>query len=85
MLDKVGAVEEVPADRWAAGNYFDADRHAPDKINSKWGGFIPDTAFDPTRFGIPPSLGSVDRSCPASGPARGGDGVDGCRACEDGA
>ena len=61
ILDKVGAIEEVPADRWPVERYFDTDRDAPDKINSKWGGFIPDVAFDPARFGIPPaSVPSID-------------------------
>ena len=61
ILDKVGAIEEVPAGRWPSERYFDVDRDAPDKINSKWGGFVPDTAFDPTRFGIPPaSVPSID-------------------------
>ena len=61
MLDKIGAIEEVPSDRWPSDRYYDADRDAPDKINSKWGGFIPDTAFDPVRFGIPPaSVPSID-------------------------
>ena len=52
ILDKVGAIEEVPSERWPVELYFDPDRDAPDKIHSKWGGFIPDTLFDPTRFGI---------------------------------
>ena len=61
ILDKVGAIEEVPTDRWPAALYFDTDLAAPDKINSKWGGFIPDTAFDPAHFGIPPaSVPSID-------------------------
>lgn len=61
LLDKVGAIEEIPAERWPAELYFDPDRDAPDKISSRWGGFIPDTAFDPIRFGIPPaSVPSID-------------------------
>ena len=61
ILDKVGAIGEVPPERWPVERYFDSDRDAPDKINSKWGGFIPDMPFDPTRFGIPPaSVPSVD-------------------------
>ena len=61
ILDKVGAIEEVPSERWPVELYFDPDRDAPDKIHSKWGGFIPDTLFDPTRFGIPPvSVPSID-------------------------
>ena len=61
ILDKVNAIGEVPAERWPAGLYFDADRAARDKIDSKWGGFLPDIPFDPTRFGIPPaSVPSID-------------------------
>jgi acyl transferase domain-containing protein/NAD(P)-dependent dehydrogenase (short-subunit alcohol dehydrogenase family) len=61
ILDKVSAIEEVPSERWPVALYFDPDRDAPDKISSKWGGFIPDTAFDPMRFGIPPaSVPSID-------------------------
>lgn len=61
ILDTVGAVGEVPPERWPVDRYFDPDRGAPDKINSKWGGFIPDVPFDPTRFGIPPAaVASID-------------------------
>ncbi len=61
ILDKTSAITEVPADRWPAERYFDADRSAPDKIASKWGGFLPDVPFDPTRYGIPPaSVASID-------------------------
>ena len=61
ILDKVSSINEVPADRWPAERYFDADRATPDKIASKWGGFLPDVPFDPMRYGIPPaSVGSID-------------------------
>ena len=43
------------ADRWDWRLYYDADPKAPDKIVSKWGGFLPDVAFDPLRYGMPPS------------------------------
>ena len=49
------AITEVPPDRWDWRLYYDADPKAPDKIVSKWGGFLPDVAFDPIRYGMPPS------------------------------
>ncbi|HUD71292.1 MAG TPA: beta-ketoacyl synthase N-terminal-like domain-containing protein, partial [Dongiaceae bacterium] len=61
ILDKVDAVEEVPDDRWDARLYFDADRKKRDRVYSKWGGFLADVAFDPTRYGITPnSLRSIE-------------------------
>ncbi|APW58971.1 type I polyketide synthase [Paludisphaera borealis] len=49
------AITEVPPDRWDWRLYYDADPKAPDKIYSKWGGFVPDVPFDPLRYGMPPS------------------------------
>ena len=49
------SVTEVPPDRWDWRLYYDADPKAPDKVVSKWGGFVPDVAFDPLRYGMPPS------------------------------
>ncbi|WP_421793934.1 SDR family NAD(P)-dependent oxidoreductase [Hydrocarboniphaga effusa] len=61
VLGKVNAITEVPRDRWDWRLYFDADRNAKDKIYSKWGGFIDEVLFDPTRYGIPPnSMKSID-------------------------
>ena len=55
------AITEVPADRWDWRLYYDADPKAPDKITSKWGGFVPEIAFDPLRYGMPPtSLPSIE-------------------------
>ena len=54
-LDGVDAITEVPADRWDWRLYYDPDPKAPDKIYSKWGGFLPDVPFDPLRYGMPPS------------------------------
>ncbi len=54
-LRGVDAIEEVPADRWDWRAYYDADPKAPDKITSKWGGFLPEVPFDPLRYGMPPS------------------------------
>jgi acyl transferase domain-containing protein/NAD(P)H-dependent flavin oxidoreductase YrpB (nitropropane dioxygenase family)/NAD(P)-dependent dehydrogenase (short-subunit alcohol dehydrogenase family)/septum formation topological specificity factor MinE len=49
------AISEIPADRFAYEDWFDADRNAPDKIYGKWGGFVDDILFDPLKFGIPPN------------------------------
>lgn len=55
------AITEVPEDRWNWRLYYDPDPKAPDKIISKWGGFIPDVPFDPLRYGMPPtSLPSIE-------------------------
>ena len=61
ILNKRDCITEVPADRWAWQDYFDADKNARDKIYSRWGGFIDPVLFNPMKFGIPPnSLKSID-------------------------
>lgn len=61
ILDQVNAVTEIPKHRWDSALYFDPDRHARDKIYSKWGGFLADMPFDPKKYGITPkSLETVD-------------------------
>lgn len=61
ILDKVDSITEIPRHRWDWRLYFDEDRNARDKIYSKWGGFLDDLPFDPTRYGMPPkSIESVD-------------------------
>ena len=62
LLDGVNAITEIPRHRWDWRLYFDADPAAPDKIYSRWGGFLDDLPFDPMRYGIPP------RSVPAIDP-----------------
>ena len=54
ILDKVDTIEEVPLSHWDWRNYYDPDPLARDKIYSKWGGFLEDIEFDPTKYGIPP-------------------------------
>ncbi|MGH3965972.1 MAG: beta-ketoacyl synthase N-terminal-like domain-containing protein, partial [Pseudonocardiaceae bacterium] len=61
ILDKVDAITEIPADRWDWQQYFDPDPKAPDKIYSRWGGFLDKIPFDPVRYGMPPtSLRSIE-------------------------
>ena len=54
-LRGVDSITEIPPDRWDWRLYYDPDPKAPDKIISKWGGFLPDVPFDPVRYGMPPS------------------------------
>jgi acyl transferase domain-containing protein/NADPH:quinone reductase-like Zn-dependent oxidoreductase/NAD(P)-dependent dehydrogenase (short-subunit alcohol dehydrogenase family) len=55
LRDGVDAITTIPADRWDAEAYFDTDPQASGKINSRWGGFVPDVdLFDPVFFGIAP-------------------------------
>ena len=56
ILDKVNAISEIPPHRWDWRLYFNEDVKARDKIYSKWGGFLDDIAFDPLKYGIPPSV-----------------------------
>jgi acyl transferase domain-containing protein/NAD(P)H-dependent flavin oxidoreductase YrpB (nitropropane dioxygenase family)/NAD(P)-dependent dehydrogenase (short-subunit alcohol dehydrogenase family) len=49
------AITEIPADRWDWRLYFDPDPKAPDKVTSKWGGFVPEVPFDPLHYGMPPA------------------------------
>ncbi|HWT32001.1 MAG TPA: beta-ketoacyl synthase N-terminal-like domain-containing protein, partial [Propylenella sp.] len=61
ILDRRDAIEEIPPHRWDWRLYFDEDRTAPDRIYSRWGGFLDDLLFDPVRYGIPPrALESLD-------------------------
>jgi acyl transferase domain-containing protein/NAD(P)H-dependent flavin oxidoreductase YrpB (nitropropane dioxygenase family) len=61
ILNKVDAISEIPSRRWDWRLYYDSNRQAKDKIYSKWGGFLDDILFDPTRYGMPPkSIESVD-------------------------
>ncbi len=61
ILNRVDAIQEVPAERWREQDFFDDDRLAPDKVYSKWGGFLDPLRFDPVKWKIPPaSLESID-------------------------
>jgi acyl transferase domain-containing protein/NAD(P)H-dependent flavin oxidoreductase YrpB (nitropropane dioxygenase family)/NADP-dependent 3-hydroxy acid dehydrogenase YdfG len=61
IVQGVDAIREVSDDRWPSAQLFDARRGAPDKVYSKWGGFLDDIAFDPQRYGIAPAtLSSIE-------------------------
>ncbi|HEU4325734.1 MAG TPA: SDR family NAD(P)-dependent oxidoreductase [Roseiflexaceae bacterium] len=49
------AISEVPAERWDWRQFYDPDPRAPDKMHTRWGGFLSDIAgFDAAFFGIGP-------------------------------
>jgi acyl transferase domain-containing protein/NAD(P)H-dependent flavin oxidoreductase YrpB (nitropropane dioxygenase family)/NAD(P)-dependent dehydrogenase (short-subunit alcohol dehydrogenase family) len=61
ILGKVDVITEIPPGRFDWRQYYDPDPDAPDKIYSKWGGFLDDVPFDPVRYGIPPNaLSSIE-------------------------
>ena len=61
ILGKVDAITEIPARRWDWRVMYDADPSAPDKVYSRWGGFIDPVAFSPIEIGMPPkSVASIE-------------------------
>ncbi|MFO0752029.1 MAG: SDR family oxidoreductase [Thermodesulfovibrionales bacterium] len=61
ILSSTNAITEIPQHRWDWRLYYSEDRHARDRIYSRWGGFLDDLAFDPTLYGMPPkSVESID-------------------------
>lgn len=61
IIRKVDAVREVSDDRWQTTDFYDPKRGTPDKVYSKWGGFLDDIQFDPSLYGIAPaSLKSIE-------------------------
>ncbi|HEY8430713.1 MAG TPA: beta-ketoacyl synthase N-terminal-like domain-containing protein, partial [Sandaracinaceae bacterium] len=51
--DRIGP---VPRTHWLVEDYYDPDPKAPDKIYVDRGGFLDPIAFDPVKWGIPPSI-----------------------------
>jgi len=61
ILTSTDSVAEIPTERWNVEPYFDPDRTAPDRIYSRWGGFLSPVDFNPMKWGMPPStLASID-------------------------
>ena len=54
-LGRLDAIVEVPADRWQPDRFYSERPELPDRVVSKWGGFIEPMHFDPVRYGIPPA------------------------------
>ena len=55
IMNSRDAIEEIPADRFNANDWFDPNREKRDKIYGHWGGFVDDVLFDPIKYGIPPT------------------------------
>jgi acyl transferase domain-containing protein/NAD(P)H-dependent flavin oxidoreductase YrpB (nitropropane dioxygenase family) len=55
ICNRVDAIREVPPERWRIADFFSQDRRAPDRVYSKWGGFLEPAYFDPMKWGIPPA------------------------------
>lgn len=61
ILGKVDAITEVPPERWDWERYYDQNPATPDRVYSKWGGFLGPVVFDPLLYGMPPSsLSSIE-------------------------
>ncbi|MGF1465375.1 MAG: SDR family NAD(P)-dependent oxidoreductase [Sandaracinaceae bacterium] len=56
VLEARDAIREVPATHWLADAYYDPDVAAEDRIYVREGGFLDPVAFDPLRWGIPPTV-----------------------------
>ena len=55
LCQGVDAVSEVPPSRWDVNAFYSSDLKVPDKMNTRWGGFLKEVDhFDPAPFGITP-------------------------------
>ncbi len=55
IREGVDSVTEVPRSRWDVNPIYDPDPHAPNKTNTRWGGFLDQIdQFDPQFFGMAP-------------------------------
>ncbi len=55
ICNRLDAIREVPPERWRIADFYSEDRRAPDRVYSKWGGFLEPVFFDPMKWGIPPA------------------------------
>jgi polyketide-type polyunsaturated fatty acid synthase PfaA len=55
VCNRLDAIVEVPPERWRIEDFYCEDRLAPDRVYSKWGGFLDDAIFDPVKWHIPPA------------------------------
>ena len=56
IVHGIDAITDVPPTHWSPEDYFDPDPKTPDHVYSKRGGFLSPIDFDPSEFGIPPSI-----------------------------
>ncbi|MCG8549693.1 MAG: acyltransferase domain-containing protein [Desulfobacterales bacterium] len=64
IFNGVDAITHVPEDsHWRLKDYFNEDPDCPDHVYCSRGGFLPDIAFDPLAYGIPPkNIDATDTS-----------------------
>ncbi|HZF90500.1 beta-ketoacyl synthase N-terminal-like domain-containing protein, partial [Streptomyces sp.] len=55
IVDAADCIEDVPASHWNPEDYYDPDPAAEDKTYVRRGGFLPEIAFSPMEFGLPPN------------------------------
>ncbi|MDQ2588931.1 SDR family NAD(P)-dependent oxidoreductase [Saccharothrix yanglingensis] len=55
IVDAVDCTDDLPEDRWSTTDHHDPDPSTPDKTYARRGAFVPDVAFDPIEFGMPPN------------------------------
>jgi polyketide-type polyunsaturated fatty acid synthase PfaA len=55
ICNRIDAITEVPPERWRRDDFYSEDRLAPDRIYSRWGGFLDPVPFDPVKWRIPPA------------------------------
>ena len=55
IFNGIDAITHVPEDsHWRLKDYFNEDPECPDHVYCNRGGFLPDIAFDPLAYGMPP-------------------------------
>ncbi|WP_322982904.1 SDR family NAD(P)-dependent oxidoreductase [Streptomyces sp. S584] len=55
IVDGNDCIEDVPDTHWNLDDYYDPDPAAEDKTYARRGGFLPEIAFNPMEFGLPPN------------------------------
>ena len=50
------AITDIPDTHWSAEDFFNPDPKTPDHVYCRRGGFLLPVDFDPSEFGIPPSI-----------------------------
>jgi polyketide-type polyunsaturated fatty acid synthase PfaA len=64
IFNGIDAITQVPEDsHWRLKDYFNEDPECPDHVYCNRGGFLPDIAFDPLAYGMPPkNIDATDTS-----------------------
>ena len=53
LLRGQNSIIEVPPERWDISAFYDPNLESPEKMDTRWGGFVPDIdKFDPAFFGL---------------------------------